>query len=58
MIVSKIKTVTEIMPLPENLEEFERRKAQAFIRILRNRYPTELLDLAFEKLEEELKQNN
>ncbi|MCT4507908.1 MAG: hypothetical protein N4A48_03980 [Tepidibacter sp.] len=56
--MSRIKTVTVVPPAKENLEEFERRKAQAFIRILRNKYPDRVLDQVFERLEEELKQNN
>ncbi|CAH2213199.1 hypothetical protein [Tepidibacter aestuarii] len=56
--MSRIKTVTVVQPAKENLEEFERRKARAFIRILRSKYPDEVLDQVFEKLEQELKQNN
>ncbi|SHH06434.1 hypothetical protein [Tepidibacter thalassicus] len=57
MNVNRIKKVTVVPPAKENLEEFERRKAQAFIRILKNKYPLEVLDEVFKKLEDELNKN-
>lgn len=50
--------VIEIFPKDEaKLNEIEMAKARWFVNILRKKYPKEVLDKAFNKLEEEIRES-